>query len=117
MILKRPTLLRWTNYMEDCVKHLETSPEAVPSDRILCHHIRLAHLCEEVGAQFSMDDPLAKVSISDPKIGYAIKMFECQLKEWSAKTPEGEDAGESPVHRLLNMKRPIIYIYWFETFC
>jgi hypothetical protein len=76
MVLRRPILLRWTKYMEESVRILETSPEALPSDKILCHHVKLAHIGENISVQFSMDDPSVEMSIADPDVKSAMKKFE-----------------------------------------
>jgi hypothetical protein len=87
MGLRRPNLVRWTNFMTDCVEVLETSPEAAPSDKALCQWVRSQHIAEEIGTQFSMDDPVANVSIADAKVQHALKGFERDLEKWSSQIP------------------------------
>ena len=87
MGLRRPNLIRWTPFMADCVAVLETSPEAAVSDKVLCQWVRSQQIAEEVGAQFSMDDPTAIVSIADSKVQYALKGFERDLEKWSIQIP------------------------------
>lgn len=79
MVLRRPILLRWTKYMDESVRVLETAPDALPSDKVLCLHVKLIHIGEEVSREFQMDDPSAEVSISEPKTNFAIKHFESAL--------------------------------------
>ncbi|KAF2439942.1 hypothetical protein P171DRAFT_435770 [Karstenula rhodostoma CBS 690.94] len=81
MVLRRPILLRWTKYMEESVKLLETSAEALPSDKILCQHVKMAHIGENISVQFCMDDPSVEVAISEPKVIYALKIFENELQQ------------------------------------
>lgn len=91
MVLRRPILLRWTKYMEESVKILETSPDAYPSDRLLCQQVKMAHIGENISVQFCMDDPSVEVAISEPKVIYALKIFENelqQLKDENAKMGE-----------------------------
>lgn len=87
MGLRRPNLIRWTPFMADCMEVLENSPEAAFSDKVLCQWVRSQRIAEEVGTQFSMDDPTANVSIADPKIQYALKGFERDLEKWSDQVP------------------------------
>jgi hypothetical protein len=87
MGLRRPNLIRWTSFMAECVDVLENSPDAAPSDKSLCQWVRSQHIAEEVGTQFSMDDPAATVSISDSKVQYALKGFERDLQKWSSQIP------------------------------
>ena len=91
MVLRRPILLRWTKYMEESVKILETSPDAYPSDTLLCQQVKMAHIGENISVQFCMDDPSAEIAISEPKVIYALKIFENelqQLKDENAKLGE-----------------------------
>jgi len=87
MGLRRPNLVRWTPFMEDCVNILETAPDAAPTDRALCNWVRVQHIAEQVGVAFEMDDPTAKVTIADSKVQYAIKGFEHNLENWSSQVP------------------------------
>lgn len=82
MSLRRPLLVRWSAYMEESLEVLARAPDALPSDRWLAHVVRAQHIAEEVGYQFSMDDPPSDVSITQPKVQYQLKAFEKQLDEW-----------------------------------
>ncbi|CZT22185.1 uncharacterized protein RCC_08054 [Ramularia collo-cygni] len=87
MVLRRPNLVHWSNYMKECVDILETSPEASPSDKMFCQHIKIQHICEEIGVQFLMDDNTATVSITDPKVTYTLNVLENDLKAWKDNIP------------------------------
>lgn len=82
--------------MDECVEVLESSDEALPSDRLLCQHARLQHINEDIGQQFSMDDPSAAVTILDNRVQYAIKTFENQLRDWKGNAQKKSWNGESP---------------------
>jgi Fungal Zn(2)-Cys(6) binuclear cluster domain len=82
MALRRPLLVRWSAYMEESLQILAEAPDALPSDKWLAHLVQAQHIAEEVGYQFSMDDPPSDVSIIQPKIQYQMKTFEKQLDEW-----------------------------------
>jgi hypothetical protein len=88
MVLRRPILLRWTKFMEESVKVLEDSPEALPSDKILCQHIKMAHIGENISVQFCMDDPSVEVAISEPKVIYALRIFESELQSLKEEMAE-----------------------------
>jgi len=66
---------------------LETSPDAFPSDKILCQWVRIQHIAEDIGLQFSMDDPAASVFISDARVQHALKGFERELEAWRKQIP------------------------------
>ena len=82
MALRRPLLVRWSPYMDESLEVLAKAPDALPSDKWLAHAVRAQHIAEEVGYQFSMDDPTSDVSIIQTKIQYQIKTFEKRLDEW-----------------------------------
>jgi hypothetical protein len=94
MILRRPILLRWTKYMEESISILETHPDALPSDRILVQHVKLAHIGEGISAQFCLDDPNAEITMSDPKVNYSLKVFQNELEEIKNQSAELPKDGE-----------------------
>lgn len=81
MILRRPILFRYTDYMRECLEYLESAEDALPSDKILCQLVRLAYIAEDIAVQFALDDPAVSLSISDGKVSYGIKHFEKDLAE------------------------------------
>ena len=89
--IKRPILHRWSAYMDNCLEVLKSSPEASVGDQVLCHHVQLAHIWEDVNAQFAMDDPLATISMSDVKVLHQMKFFRDRLEQWVAGIPEDVD--------------------------
>ncbi|KAF2124501.1 hypothetical protein P153DRAFT_326759 [Dothidotthia symphoricarpi CBS 119687] len=109
MVLRRPILLRWTKYMEESVKILETSPDALPSDKQLCQQVKLAHIGESISVQFCMDDPSVEVNISEPKVIYALKIFENELQQLKE---ENAQAGE--VDPALRLAEHVTNLYLHE---
>ena len=108
MVLRRPILLRWTKYMEESIKILETSQEALPSDKLLCQQVKMAHIGENISVQFCMDDPSVEVAISEPKVIYALKIFENelqQLKDENAKMGEVDRKSISRFSSLTNTRQ------------
>ncbi|KAK3725860.1 hypothetical protein LTR37_000008 [Vermiconidia calcicola] len=87
MVLRRPNLVRWTNYMKECIEVLESHPDAFPSDKLFCQYVKIQHICEDIGLQFLMDDNTANITITDPKVTYALNVLETQLKNWKEKIP------------------------------
>ncbi|KAF2766828.1 hypothetical protein EJ03DRAFT_353596 [Teratosphaeria nubilosa] len=89
MVLRRPNLVRWTNYMRECIEVLESHPDAFPSDKLFIQHVKIQHICEDIGLQFLMDDNTAtNISITDPKVTYALTVLEDQLKDWREGIPK-----------------------------
>ncbi|KAI0429241.1 hypothetical protein F5Y09DRAFT_310821 [Xylaria sp. FL1042] len=88
MALHRPNLIRWQSFMTECMDILESSPEAARSDKYLCHLVWTHRLAEEVGIQFSMDDPSIFVNITEQKVQYALRGFERDLAKYSEGIPK-----------------------------
>lgn len=104
MGLRRPNLIRWTSFMADCVEVLQHSPAALPSDKTLCEWVKSQQIAEEVGTQFSMDDPGATITIADPKVQYALKGFERELDKWSSQIqPESASPTLKMTEHLVNL--------------
>ncbi|KAL7629121.1 hypothetical protein AAE478_000640 [Parahypoxylon ruwenzoriense] len=90
MALHRPNLIRWQAFMTECMDILESSPQAAPTDRYLCHMVWTHRLAEEVGIQFSMDDPTVFVNITEQKVQYALRGFERDLSKYSESIPKAD---------------------------
>ena len=88
MALRRPNLLRWNAYTQECIEVLEASSNAYESDKVLCQWARLQHITEEISIQFSMDDAVAQVSGLDTKLQYTLRGFERQLDDWRKQVPK-----------------------------
>jgi hypothetical protein len=88
MALHRPNLIRWNSFMTECVDILESSPDAAPTDKYFCHLVWTHKLAEDVGIQFSMDDPGASINISDARTQYALRGFERDLEKYRSSVPE-----------------------------
>lgn len=78
---RRQNLIRWTPYMDECLRDLENSKGPLPSDKSLCRWVKLQRLADDLGTQISTDDA-SHIDISDQKIQYALKGFERQMNEW-----------------------------------
>ncbi|KAK4162545.1 hypothetical protein QBC43DRAFT_241255 [Cladorrhinum sp. PSN259] len=87
MALHRANLIRWTPFMAECMDVLESSPEAVPTDKYFCHLVWTHKLAEEVGIQFSMDDPAYTPNIADLRTQHALRGFERELERYSSSIP------------------------------
>ena len=87
--LRRPNLIRWSKYLQECIDALEASSEAAPTDRLLTQFIRVQKLCEDINDAFQMDDATAtSVSISDPKVSYTLDVYEQKIRDWADRLPD-----------------------------
>ncbi|KAF2093736.1 hypothetical protein NA57DRAFT_22150, partial [Rhizodiscina lignyota] len=87
MVLRRPILLRFNEYMQECIEYLETAPDTYPSDTLFCQHVKLAHIAEEIATNFNLDDVCSSVSMGDRRVIFGIKRFERDLVERIKKDP------------------------------
>lgn len=109
MSLRRPLLIRWSPYAEECIETLRNAPDAAPTDKWLCLLVRGQHIAEVIGFEFSMDDPASQLSLTDHKTQYHLKAFERQLADWEASaTP---DMLKKPV---MKHTKGIINLYMHE---
>jgi hypothetical protein len=90
ILLRHPTLVRWTPYIEESVSIL-SKPDALPGDRWLASLCSLIHIGEEVSIVFSMDDPTSPISFMESKTQYHLKAFEKQLAQWKQVVPPEVD--------------------------
>ena len=94
MSLRRPNLLRFTSHMAECIDFIESSPDALDSDKLLCQWVRIQHIADDIALQLSLDDPNTTLSMADPKVTSALQTFEKKMDEWRAQVPKGIDACE-----------------------
>ncbi|KAF7592129.1 hypothetical protein BBP40_000677 [Aspergillus hancockii] len=99
--LRRTLLVRWTPYMDECIEILETSPDTLPSDRVMIQWAKLVHIIEEIHQQFSPDDTGSIVAFSEPKVQYTLKVFEKQLEQLRRERRPG-DSPEYITHLYLH---------------
>lgn len=86
MGFRRLNLTRWTSYLDECLYDLETSDNALPSDKTFCQWVKLQRLADDLGTQLSTDD-ISYAGISDIKIQIALKGFERQMTDWKKQKP------------------------------
>lgn len=88
MALRRPHLIRWTPFMAESLDILKSSPDSAPSDKYFCHLIWAHHLGEEIGEQFSMDDPNINININESRTQHALKTLERDLEKYRSNIDE-----------------------------
>lgn len=95
MSLHRPNMLRFSNYMLECIEFLENSPNAGLNDHRLVSLIQLQRIMEECSTSFAFDDPSAAISLDEPRIQLMLKGFEKKLKLWREDLLPGVMNGEA----------------------
>ncbi|THX84893.1 hypothetical protein D6D08_04438 [Aureobasidium pullulans] len=100
MAMQTPGIIRWTRQMEECLEVLEIHPASPASDKILCSHVRLQHILEDVEGQL-------RSSILGPtamKVTY--RAFRRQLADWASSI----DIWNEP----LQLAHPFATVYLHE---
>ncbi|KAL4994714.1 hypothetical protein BDV10DRAFT_176209 [Aspergillus recurvatus] len=106
--LRRPSIVRWLPYTDECVEILENSPDALPTDKKMVHWARLGRIIEEISSRFFSDD-LGSLSFSDPKSLFTMKAFEKQLDQW------GREASSKYDSPIMTQAQAIVNIYLHEN--
>jgi hypothetical protein len=71
--------MRWSPYLDDCLQVLESATGSADSDEIICRWVRLQHLADDVGVQFSLEDPASCPGLDNPSVRFVLKCFESKL--------------------------------------
>ncbi|KAL2824815.1 hypothetical protein BDW59DRAFT_147147 [Aspergillus cavernicola] len=107
--LRRPILVRWLPYMDECVDILENSPDALPSDRVMIQWAKLARIIEEISARFFADDLGAGSSFSESRFQFTLKAFEKQLEQWKRAAFNNQNSA------IMCQAEAIVSIYLHEN--
>jgi hypothetical protein len=78
---RRPTMLRYNNWISDCTEYLQKSSAATLLDKQLAAWVGLLRLCEEITSSFGYDNDV--VSLSEPRVQLMLKSFEKRFELWS----------------------------------
>ncbi|KAK0284189.1 hypothetical protein LTR35_005904 [Friedmanniomyces endolithicus] len=100
--MRRPNMLRVSSYVRECVEYLHRSLDALPSDRILVHWLRLVMIAEEVSVSFSYDDPGGIASITELRAQLMLKDFEKRLTAWWGSVPMEDRHGNLTIMYYTN---------------
>ena len=102
ILLRLPSLIKYSKHISECLKYVNSSPYAQPSDRWLCALVRLQRLLEEVAVAFDMDDPAGKVNFLEAKTQYQLKSFERELEKWKQETDVPVEKGKKSNLKTFN---------------
>jgi hypothetical protein len=95
-------MLRFSRFMKESVKILETSPDAEESDKVLCQWVKLQVIAEEMAETFEFDDPSVELSIEEPRVQVALRQYSARLEEWKHTVdPKNVTSMISPILSLL----------------
>lgn len=108
MSLRRPLLVRWSPYADECIEILNNAPDALPSDKWLCHIVQAQHIAEMIGTEFAMDDPAKEVRVTDANVQFHLRGLEQELERWQK---DGEELMDNPI---MKHTKAIINLYMHE---
>lgn len=109
MGMRRPNLVQPSSHTGDCVKALEASEDAFPTDKTLCRWVQLQMLADEFAGQASAEeDSEITVEARDARIRSAYAHFAKQVSEWEAR-----DSSELR-SRSLSLALNVVNLYMHE---
>ena len=78
--LDRPNVLKYSDYMTDCCKRLQSDRE-FPSDNIIPDMISLHHIGDQIYAAFKSEDT-DDLDVDQVRLRMHVKVLQSQLKDW-----------------------------------
>lgn len=82
MSLRRPSMLRFSSWVTDCVETLAPSFLSLPTDKMFCHWVRLQIISEDIYTSFSFDDQSNLAKLSETPVQFMLRSFEKRLEIW-----------------------------------
>lgn len=83
MSLRLPNMLRFSSWMAECVKLLETSENAAPTDTRFVAWVKMQRIVEECGSALALDDPSeSNITLADQRVQAMLSGGEKQLDAW-----------------------------------
>jgi hypothetical protein len=86
-------MLRFNNWMSDCVEVLANNTNASRFDRSLIAWVKLLKITEDLVASLSLDDPSNMADLSESRVQIMITGFEKELEAWRRTfQPDGSNS-------------------------
>ncbi|RAH73450.1 C6 zinc finger domain protein [Aspergillus aculeatinus CBS 121060] len=85
MKTRRPNLLLFNDWMAECVKHLERSPNAV--DRHMATWFDLQRIVDESMASFGLDDTSSTAPLTESRLQAVLRWFDNRMLSWRKELP------------------------------
>jgi hypothetical protein len=80
--MRRINMLRFNNWMSDCVEVLWHNPNASRFDKSLIAWVKLLKISEDLVISLSLDDPSNMADLSESRVQIMINGFEKELEAW-----------------------------------
>lgn len=86
MRLKRPNILLFNSWMEECVVMLEKSKSL--EDRRTIAQLRLQRIADEANTAFGFDDASTSFSLSELRMQIILRIFDRRMQDWKRSVPD-----------------------------
>jgi hypothetical protein len=86
MRLKRPNILLFNSWMEECVGILEKSK--LLDDKRTLAWLKLQRIADETNTAFGFDDASTSFSLSELRMQIILRIFDRKMQEWRKSIPE-----------------------------
>ncbi|KAL5119608.1 hypothetical protein ACEQ8H_002454 [Pleosporales sp. CAS-2024a] len=86
MRLKRPNILLFNSWMEECVHMLEKSK--LLEDRRTIAWLRLQRIADEANTAFGFDDASTSFSLSELRMRIILRIFDRRMQDWRKSVPK-----------------------------
>lgn len=86
MRLKRPNILLFNSWMEECLNMLEKSP--LQTDQRTLAWLKLQRIADEANTAFGFDDASTSFSLSELRMQMILRIFERRMHDWRKSVPE-----------------------------
>ncbi|KAF2470167.1 uncharacterized protein BDR25DRAFT_226806 [Lindgomyces ingoldianus] len=85
MRLRRPNILLYNSWMEECLSLLQKSP--ILDDRRLVAWLKLQRIADEAMTAFGFDDASTSFSLSELRLQVILRIFERRMQDWKKSIP------------------------------
>ena len=89
MVWRRPHQIQWNRYMDECIHILQNSPDALPSDQLLIHYVKLLRIADDVWFQFAADNFPSEM-FNDAMVRFWLRSFQDRLDQWHGVVSQEE---------------------------
>jgi hypothetical protein len=92
MKTRRPNLLQFNDWMNECLQQLERSPHR--TDQHLAVWFELQRITDEAMSSFGLDDTSASSPLTESRVQAVLRWFDKRMEAWRKSTPNDMLTGE-----------------------
>lgn len=86
MSLRRPNMLRYSSWIQECLETITSNPKISKLDRLLIYWVKLLKISEDIGTAFRFDDPGNMPDLSEARAQIMMGGFEKKLEDWKKES-------------------------------